>query len=38
VAGFAILSNNGVAANLWASTKLSWSNPLGQAHDYFTAI
>ncbi len=28
-----ILSNNGVAANLWASAKLSWSNPLQQAQD-----
>ncbi|MGH1414132.1 MAG: serine hydrolase domain-containing protein [Pelagimonas sp.] len=33
----AILSNNGVAASLWARTKLSWSSPTRQAHDYFTA-
>ncbi|MGH1575766.1 serine hydrolase domain-containing protein [Planktotalea sp.] len=32
----AILSNNGVAANLWASTKLSWSNPTRVAHDLLT--
>jgi len=33
----AVLSNNGVAANLWASSKLSWSNQLRQAHDLFAA-
>jgi CubicO group peptidase (beta-lactamase class C family) len=32
-----ILSNNGVAASLWASAKLSWSNPTRQAHDFFMA-
>ncbi len=26
-----VLSNNGVAANLWASTKLSWSSPVRHA-------
>lgn len=31
-----VLSNNGIAANLWASTKLSWSNPLQQAKDILT--
>ncbi|SEV88020.1 CubicO group peptidase, beta-lactamase class C family [Cognatiyoonia koreensis] len=34
-AAFGILSNNGVAGNLWASTKLNWSNPLRKAHDLF---
>ena len=33
-----VLSNNGIAVNLWANTKLSWSNQLRQAHDYFLAI
>lgn len=31
----AILSNNGIAANLWASAKLGWSNQLKQVSDYF---
>lgn len=34
-AALGILSNNCVAGNLWASTKLSWSNPGRQALDYF---
>ena len=29
----AITSNNGIAANLWASAKHSWSSPLRQAQD-----
>lgn len=29
----AILANNGVAASLWASAKLNWSNPMQSAHD-----
>src|SRR6056297_1356739 len=33
----AVLSNNGVAASLWASGKLSWSNQLKQAYEHFTA-
>lgn len=33
----AILSNNGIAANLWASTKLSWSNQIKQANTFFAA-
>lgn len=37
-AALAILSNNGVAAHLWASMKLSWSNQLRQAHDHFTCL
>jgi hypothetical protein len=28
-----ITSNNGIAANLWASTKLNWANPVRQAQD-----
>ena len=32
-AAFAVLSNNGVAGNLWAGTKLNWSNPMQKAHD-----
>lgn len=32
----AVLSNNGVAGNLWASTKLNWSNPHRQAHGFLT--
>lgn len=32
-----VLSNNGIVANLWAGTKLSWSNQLRQAHGYFQA-
>jgi hypothetical protein len=31
----AVLSNNGIAANLWTSAKLEWSNPLSQVNDYF---
>lgn len=34
-AAFGILSNNGVAGNLWASTKLNWSNPMQAAHRLF---
>jgi len=30
---FGVLSNNGVAGNLWAATKLNWSNPMQKAHD-----
>lgn len=33
-----ILSNNGVNGNLWASTKLNWSNPLQKAHDLFAMV
>ncbi len=33
----AILSNNGVAANLWTSIRLSWSDPMQQAHEILTA-
>lgn len=29
----AITSNNGIAANLWASTKFNWANPVRQAQD-----
>lgn len=36
-AACAILSNNGVAANLWAGTRLSWSNQPKQAHACFSA-
>jgi len=32
-AAFAVLSNNGVAGNLWGATKLNWSNPMQKAHD-----
>lgn len=32
----AILSNNGVAANLWGSLKLEWVDPIRQAHRYFS--
>ncbi len=35
-AAFGILSNNGVEGNLWASTKLNWTNPLQKAHDLFS--
>lgn len=31
----AILSNNGIAASLWGSAKLGWSNQLGQAERFF---
>jgi hypothetical protein len=34
-AAFAILSNNGVAGNLWGSTRLNWSNPMKQASELF---
>jgi D-alanyl-D-alanine-carboxypeptidase/D-alanyl-D-alanine-endopeptidase len=37
-AAFAILSNNGVAGNLWGSLKLNWSNPMKHAHDLFTLV
>ncbi len=33
----AILSNTGLAASLWGNAKLSWSNQLRQAHNYFAA-
>lgn len=33
----AILANNGIAANLWTSAKLSWSNPTRQAYQLFVA-
>lgn len=36
-AACAILSNTGLAASLWGSAKLSWSNQLRQAHNYFAA-
>jgi CubicO group peptidase (beta-lactamase class C family) len=32
----AVLSNNGIVANLWGSAKLSWSNQLGQVQKLFT--
>jgi len=32
----AVLSNKGVATHLWSATKLDWSSPLRQAHDYVT--
>lgn len=34
-AAVALLSNNGVAGHLWGSLKLTWSNPMRQAHDLF---
>ncbi|GAA6202929.1 serine hydrolase domain-containing protein [Aquicoccus sp. SU-CL01552] len=34
----AVLSNNGIAGNLWGSIKLDWSNQITQAHEYFAAI
>lgn len=34
---FAVLSNNGVAADLWASTKLSCSNQPRQVNELFNA-
>ena len=34
-AAFAIVSNNGVAGNLWGSTKLNWSNPMTRANELF---
>jgi serine-type D-Ala-D-Ala carboxypeptidase/endopeptidase len=37
-AAFAILSNNGVAGNLWGSTKLNWSNPMKRASERFAMI
>lgn len=36
-AALGILSNNCVAGNLWASTKLSWSSPGQKALDYFVS-
>ena len=36
-AALGILSNNCIAGNLWASTKLSWSNPGRQALNYFVS-
>lgn len=36
-AALAVLSNNGIAANLWASACLSWSNQLRQVNDHFKA-
>lgn len=35
-AAIGILSNNGVAANLWTSLKLDWSDQIGQAEAMFT--
>ena len=32
-AAFGMIFNNGVAGNLWANTKLNWSNPLQKAHE-----
>lgn len=37
-AAFAILSNNGVAGNLWGSTKLNWSNPMKRASELFAMV
>ncbi|MEN8833099.1 serine hydrolase domain-containing protein [Pacificibacter sp.] len=37
-AAFGILSNNGVAGNLWASTKLNWSKPMQKAHRLFAEM
>lgn len=37
-AAVAILSNNGVAGNLWGSTKLNWSNPMKQASELFAMV
>lgn len=37
-AAFAILSNNGVAGHLWGSFKLNRSNPMKQAHEFFTLV
>lgn len=34
---FGILSNNGVAAGLWSSLRMSWPDPFRQAHRYFMA-
>jgi len=34
-AACAILSNNGVAGNLWGSTKLRWSDPMKRACELF---
>ncbi len=31
----AVLSNNGIAGNLWGSIRLDWSNQIGQAQEYF---
>ncbi|WP_461429291.1 serine hydrolase domain-containing protein [Gymnodinialimonas sp.] len=35
---FGILSNNGVAGNLWGATKLNWSNPMQKAHDLLALV
>lgn len=35
---FAILSNNGIAASLWGSVKLSWSHQLRQADQFFGSV
>jgi len=35
-AALAMLSNNGLAGRLWGSIKLNWSNPMKQAHEFFT--
>lgn len=32
-----VVSNNGIEANLWASARLSWSNPIRCAHAQFAA-
>jgi len=37
-AALAILSNNGLAANMLASVKLSWTNQLRQAQDHFSEL
>lgn len=33
----AVLSNNGIAGNLWGSIKLDWSNQIRQAQEFFEA-
>lgn len=37
-AALAILSNNGVAGNLWGSTKLDWSKPMRRASELFAMV
>ena len=37
-AACAVLSNNGVAGNLWGSTKLNWSNPTKRASELFAMV
>ncbi|MBT0958980.1 beta-lactamase family protein [Alphaproteobacteria bacterium KMM 3653] len=37
-AAIGILSNNGIAGNLWSSTKLNWSNPMQNAANAFAKI